>query len=84
MSRQPAYITLDEAGYLTLYEGDGTEISKTVLWRGPQVADHRELALLVEDLIEWAEAQGYEIVAPAYDLSVSDDDLDALSLDENS
>lgn len=83
MSRQPAYIAIDENGHLTLYEGDGTEPYKVILWQGPQVTDHRELAQLVEELTAWAETQGFEIVVPAYDLSVNEDDLSTLSLDED-
>lgn len=84
MPRQPAYIALDEAGCVTLYEGDGTEAEKRILWQGPQVTDHREMARLVEELTAWAEAEGFEIVVPSYDLSVSDDDLASLSLDDES
>jgi hypothetical protein len=83
MSRKPAYIVVDDDGHLTLYEGDGTEPEKIILWQGPQVTDHHELAQLVEELTAWAEANGLEIVVPIYDLSVTDDDLSTLSLDED-
>jgi hypothetical protein len=83
MSRQPAYIVVDDDGRLTLYQGDGTEPEKIILWQGPQVTDHRELARLVEELTAWAESEGFEIVVPAYDLSVTDDDLSTLTLDED-
>lgn len=36
MSRQPAYITLDEAGYLTLYEEMGPNSAKLSCGEAPR------------------------------------------------
>ncbi len=72
----PAYIELAEDGHVTLYWGDGTEATKEVVIRGPRVSDNRELYEVIEEMRAWAEDNGYTVVVPAYDLEVSDLEID--------
>lgn len=86
---EPAYIAIDENGYLTLYWGDGTEPEKSPLARGPLVRGGAPSMDDIEALCEWAREQGYHVVTPAYDLEAppiplepTQNDLDDLDLGE--
>lgn len=72
----PAYIAIADDGHLTLFWGDGTEPYKEVILRGPRITDHRELIRGVEDIRAWAEDHGFVVVVPAYDLEVTDIELE--------
>jgi len=72
----PAYIAIADDGHVTLFEGDGTEERRHVILRGPRVRDQRELIAVIEDLKTWAEADGYTVVVPAYDLGVPDIEIE--------
>lgn len=65
---EPAYITIGDDGYLTLYWGDGAEVQKIILARGPRARSGPGLIADIEALRWWAWEQGYEVVTPAYDL----------------
>lgn len=66
---EPAYIAIDEDGFLTLFWGDGTEPEKTPIARGAYIADAQPTAEDIDALAEWAWNEGYEVVTPAYDLA---------------
>jgi hypothetical protein len=74
-----AFIAIAEDGHLTLFWGDGTEEQKHVILRGPRVAHGRDLIEAIEDLKAWAEAQGYTVIVPSYDLEVPDVEIDVPS-----
>lgn len=74
--RQPAYIAIADDGHVTLYWGDGTEDEKHIIIQGPRAQPGRELVQVVLELKEWAEANGYQIVVPTYDLEAPDVEID--------
>jgi hypothetical protein len=69
--REPAYIAIDDEGYLTLYWGDGTEPEKVPIARGAYLAGAQPTVDDIEALAEWAWAEGYEVITPAYDLEAT-------------
>lgn len=71
-----AYIAIADDGHVTLFWGDGTEDVKERILRGPRPRDNRELVTIIEDMRAWAEANGYTIVVPAYDLAYTDIELE--------
>ena len=85
---EPAYIALDQEGYVTLFWGDGTESYKEIIRQGPRPTTSQEMIDMIEDLKAWAESEGYTVIVPAYDLEMpnieidlSDDDPD-ISMDD--
>lgn len=73
---EPAYILIDEEGYITLYWGDGTEPEPTVLWQGPYAETPEQIAETVAALRAWAEENGYAVIVPPYSPPPSGSDLD--------
>lgn len=72
----PAYIAIDDDGYLALYWGDGTETEKYVIARGARATEGPTLIQAIEDLKLWAEDNGYDIIVPMYDMEASDVEID--------
>ncbi len=86
---EPAYIAIGDDGHVTLFWGNGTEAYREIIYHGPRPEDQQDLLRIVEDLKAWAEDNGYVIVVPTHDLTVTDipiepteRDIDQLSLDD--
>lgn len=75
----PAYILIDEHGYITLYWGDGTEPEPVILWQGPRVEDPAQMAETAAALRAWAEENGYAVIVPAYSPPNAGSALDLLN-----
>lgn len=75
MTYEPAYIAIDDEGYLTLFWGDGTEEERYTLLRGPLAGTGQQLIADIEAIKNWAEDQGYTIVVPSHDLNVDQEAL---------
>jgi hypothetical protein len=73
---EPAYIAVADDGHVTLFWGDGTEERKTIIRQGPRAQPGPELVEAIEALKAWAEANGYVVIVPAYDLEVPDIEID--------
>lgn len=90
MSYDPAYIVIAEDGHVTLFWGDGTEAVREAIVRGPAARDERELFDVIQEMKAWAEARGYTVIVPAYDLEVPrdlaidvpDEEADRLTMDD--
>jgi hypothetical protein len=86
---EPAYISIGDDGHLTLYWGDGSEDEKVPIRRGPPASEGATLERSVAELKAWAEAHGYTVVVPIFDLELPDvpidvdeDEIDDIDLDE--
>jgi hypothetical protein len=70
-----AYIGLNEEGLWTLYYGDGSEDEKVILAIGRPFEMGTAIREALNEILQWAWENGYEIDAPLYskmDMSIRD------------
>lgn len=77
-----AYITMDQDGHIALFWGNGTEDIRELILRGPRPQDSREVITIVEELKQWADDHGYQVIVPPYDLTFTDIPLTPTAHDE--
>ena len=72
---EKAYIGLNEDHCWTLYYGDGSEDEKIILAVGEPFESGKAIRAVLDEMIAWAEENGYVLDAPLYsksDLTLED------------
>ncbi|MBZ0288608.1 MAG: hypothetical protein K8I30_13405 [Anaerolineae bacterium] len=63
---EKAYIGLNDDDCWTLYYGDGSEDEKIVLAVGQPFEYGKAIRVVLDEMLAWAEANGYVLDAPLY------------------